>query len=184
MKERSYYHERDVITYNYLKMASYNALEQARQTETGQFYNLMTSMLCCAFALEAFLNHVGMETIDCWSILKKKLSPGEKLDFITNSIKYEPEFGVRPFQSFREIFRFRNELVHAETLYIQKETVEKLLPGEVPKAPKTEWEKKINFEVAQRFFDDTLEIIKVISSLTGIEQRSLGGRTWREISDK
>lgn len=171
--------ERGVITYSYLKMASFNALEQAKQIETGRFYNLMTSMLFCAFTLEAFLNHVGMETIDCWSILKKKLSPEEKLDFIANSIKYEPDFGVRPFQSFKEILKFRNTLVHAETEYIETETIEKLILGEVPKYPETEWERKVDLKVAQRFFDDTLEIIKVISPLSGIEQHSLGWHGWQ-----
>ncbi|EDN67308.1 conserved hypothetical protein [Beggiatoa sp. PS] len=142
--------KRNVITHAYLKMASYNALEQAKQTETGSFYNLMTSMLCCAFAMEAFLNHIGEQQINRWDILKKKLSPNEKLEVITSTIGYKIEKGKRPFQTFQEIFKFRNTLVHAESEYLEEESEQKLIMEEVPKQPKTNWEKQVNLETAQK----------------------------------
>ena len=159
--------ERSVNTYSYLRIACQHALELANKSEEGRLYNCMTAMLFSAFCIEAYLNHLGNQKVDYWHVLKKKLSPEEKLNIISKIIGCEVDYGKRPFQSFTEIFRFRNMLVHAESEYLTVEEEQSLSPDEFPKLPQGKWESEVNLAKAKRFVEDTETLLTKLHMLSG-----------------
>jgi hypothetical protein len=161
-----------VRAYAVLRVASWHALEQATNTESGRFYNCMTSMLFSAFCLEAFLNHVCEGEIDHWQMVERCLRPDEKLDLLSTLFGYPIDYGRRPFQTFGSIFQFRNLLAHAKTEYLGDEYEEVLTELEwptEPEMPQTEWEMLCNLDMAQRFVDDTKEMLVILGEKAGLE---------------
>ncbi|MBN2548377.1 MAG: hypothetical protein JXB15_04410 [Anaerolineales bacterium] len=156
-------------TYAFLRMVSYYALQLAQRPgeESNRFSNCMTSMVFSAFCLEAYLNHLGKDRISLWDAFEK-LAPNEKLDELAKALKFRPDFGQRPYQTFRAIFKLRNLLVHAktETLYQDGEFV--LEPGEPNFSPIARWETEISIERATRFLDDTKVIVCDLSERAGL----------------
>ncbi|MCJ7435880.1 MAG: hypothetical protein MUO77_20565, partial [Anaerolineales bacterium] len=122
-KESEINSKRTLPTYTRLRGVSWYAHQLAQRPEEAneQLSNCMTFMLFSAFCIEAYLNHIGQETISFWDILKKSLSPYETLDVLADVLVFTPEFGCRPYQTFRSIFKLRNLLVHAKTETIMDE---------------------------------------------------------------
>ncbi|MFN8475159.1 MAG: hypothetical protein U0822_23455, partial [Anaerolineae bacterium] len=162
--------DRKLITYVVLHTASWHMLEQAKATEEGRFYNSMAANLFSAFCIEAYLNHLGMEKVPQWGNLERKLSPRDKLDRVTTAIGYTVLYDRPPFQSFIEIFRFRDAVVHGKTAHLTDRSEQKLLLGQKPRLKKTSWEGQLRLEITQRFFDDTRKMIVILHSHAGYDQ--------------
>lgn len=146
--------KRRLSTYSRLRGVSWIALKQAEKSSKDRFYHCLSVMLFSAFSLEAYLNHLGARELDCWDTLKRKLSPQEKLQLLAAAMDFEVDYSCRPFQTFKQIFWFRNTLVHAETELV---TMELLKEGE--SVPLTRWEKLVTLEVAQQFHSDAKAIM-------------------------
>jgi hypothetical protein len=144
--------EKTVYTSAHLRYASWRALEQAREHEKDRFYNCMSCIVFSAFCLEAYFNHLGERIIAFWATIERNLSPREKLDILSVQLDLHLDFGGRPFQSFRPIFRVRNSLAHGKT--------EHLFEEEAVEMPVAEWEEQITIENAERYFDDTRDMIE------------------------
>jgi len=153
---------RKVNTYAYLRAVSWYAYDLANKDEVGCYNHLITSMLFSAFCLEAFLNHVGHDKIPFWDDLQKSLSPQNKVKVISQILVFQPDYSKRPFQTFGDIFKLRNNLVHAETIEI--ENGYQLSNGSAtPIEILSKWEEHITFKYAKRFLDDTKEMIQEIA---------------------
>lgn len=161
--------DRTVRTYARLRAVSWYSLKLAKDTEYGRFLHLMTSMVFSAFCLEAFLNHVGQEKISYWKLLKRKLGPAEKLEVISLALNVVPDDSKRPFQTFKEIFKFRDLLVHAETYRLDVTGEYFLEDDESPPEPLAPWEENISIINAERFLDDSKGIIYKISEAAGYD---------------
>ncbi|MFC1866451.1 hypothetical protein ACFLYB_07070 [Chloroflexota bacterium] len=72
---------RQVNTYYEMWKVSYWTMYQAEQENKGSFFQIMASLIFTAFALEAYLNHVGKNVFDCWDDLER-LSPFAKMNVI------------------------------------------------------------------------------------------------------
>jgi len=119
-KKVNVHSSKTVYTHVYLNIVAEEALNRAKTTEEGSFYSCMTAELFSAFCLEAYLNHLGSQKIPYWESVEKKLGPREKLGIICYEIGLKPDFGSRPFQSFRVLFQLRNSLVHGKTEYLER----------------------------------------------------------------
>jgi len=161
--------ERTLPTYTRLRSVSWYTFKLAEDSAEGSLHHLMTSMLFCAFTIEAFLNHVGDKIFPFWEPLKERLRPRDKLDVLKVALSFEPDFGRRPFQTFRSIFRFRNLLVHAQTETLITEGDFILTDGGSFPEPLTEWEKLLSIDHARRFLDDTKEMVALIAKAAGID---------------
>jgi hypothetical protein len=183
--------EKKINTFIYLKKASQLLLEEANENPEGSGYKYMTSMLNTAFYLEAYLNHLGKEKkYKIWDSLEK-LSPLEKLKVIADIIDYQIDDSRRPFQTFKEIFKFRNSLVHGKTeAYrvneVKKIDVEKPTSKQIPesewKSEKSNWKTVINKKTAERFFEDATKIIEMLHAQAGLPETDLNTFEWSEIS--
>lgn len=171
-----------VLTYSYMRGASWNALEYAKKSIEGQFYNAMTSMAFSAFCIEAYLNHIGQEKITYWQTIERGLSPREKLEVLSNILGISVDYSKRPYQTFLEIFRFRDAIAHGKTERLSIETIERLSEQERPSIPQTRWQKLCTLETATRYFEDTEQIVKELHERAGYESNpflTLGLGGWK-----
>jgi hypothetical protein len=160
--------ERSVYTYGYLHSAADWALEQAKGTEEGRFYNCMSLIILSAFCIEAYLNHIGSILLPYWDDeVKKDLSIHNKLKIICHNLNLVPDFSKRPFQSFKHIVKFRNLMAHATSEKILNRGIQVVGDGEQLKYPETWWEQHSTLKIAKRWLDDVESIISKITAATG-----------------
>ena len=143
-----------VYSYSYLTMAAEGSLKQARKSKGDPFFECMSALLFSALAMEAFLNHAGSQILPRWDILKKKLSPKEKLDLIFAVKGIEVDWGSRPYQSFIDVIKYRNMLAHAETEDVKPEII--FSAGSSP----NHWHAFCKIEFAEKISSDISRIIK------------------------
>ena len=72
----------------------------------------MASIIFSAFALEAYLNHLGKKiyTKKEWEIFER-IKPLDKLDLISEKFNIDLNKGSRPFQTIKAVFKFRKTLI-------------------------------------------------------------------------
>jgi len=164
---------RKIYSYNaHLAAADYFLDAAGGEDNQSEKINSMGTLVFSAFALEAFLNHVGPQLLEVWDNehLKKHLSPGAKLGVIAKCIGLEIDFESRPFQTFRTLFRFRNVMAHSATEKLSEENAKHFLQIGVGYWPAAEWEKLCSAEVAKNALKDVERIIDLIEDKSGIEQ--------------
>jgi len=122
-----------------------------------------------AFSMEAYLNHLGSETIPYWATLERRLGPGEKLDVLTKHLLPSIDLAKKPFHTFSVLFGFRNALVHGRTEYLTAESTQCLSEDAVPWLPETKWEKMISQPMAERFLADTKSMIQILQASAHLE---------------
>ncbi|MBW4423516.1 MAG: hypothetical protein KME50_03370 [Nostoc desertorum CM1-VF14] len=171
--------QRNVNTFMYLKQASRVLLNQAKANQEGSFYNYMTSMLTSAFYLEAYLNHSGFkfygirENNSYWKYFEK-LNPNKKLEKWSEMICFKIDYGRRPFQTFKEIFKFRNKLVHGKSEIINVNQIQKASEEHTyTQLPKLNWEKMVNMQTAERFLNDAIEMVEMLNKQAGFSSTEL-----------
>ncbi len=168
---------RYVYTFSVLSNASFCSLELAKESEEGQLHNCMFSMLSSAFALEAYLNHLGQDKFGEkeWEKIERGMSVESKLRVLAKLINYDLDFGKRPCQTFRKIMWYRNTMVHAGTEILPYEEVQVYDPVEGPAEPETKWEQATTLETAERFYEDTRAMIDQLNEANRMyEARRLG----------
>ncbi len=140
--------ERNILTeeqfiYVYLFEAAKHALEQAESAAEDRFYNCMFSIVFSAFCIEASLNQIGEKLFPFWSELEL-LNHKQKLNIIAKQLELSPDFSHSPFQSYSEIFKFRNLVAHAK-------------PGEF-----SNFERLCDFDHAKKFLLDSKDMVTEI----------------------
>ena len=60
------------------------------------------------------MRHIGAEDLPYWDEdIKKGLSIKNKFKIICHSVNFAPHYTGRPFQSFKDIIKYRNLMAHA-----------------------------------------------------------------------
>jgi hypothetical protein len=157
-----------VFTYVRLHEAAKCVLEQAEATEEGRFYHCMCSNVLSAFCIEAYLNHICEKLVPYWNDeLKKDISVRNKLTIICGHLNLTLDFSCRPFQSWDDIFAFRNQLAHGKSENISYHGTQTIRDDELPKYPKTWWEECSNIVTAKRWLADTESMVTKIHEAAG-----------------
>ena len=155
-----------IYSYGYLMMAAGAAHERAQilaKADKEPFIDSLNTVLHCALALEAFMNHLGAQAMPHWTPLKRKLSPVEKLETLAAHGSLQIDWSKSPYQSFKEAMTFRNLIVHAET-----EDVE--APGDSHEDhPQTKWQSFCTMNRAGRILTDTKDIIANLPGQLNLE---------------
>ena len=101
------------ISYAYVTLhnAAFYALQAAKESVDGRFFNCLTAMVFTAFSLEAYLNHLGTSEFPDWVKFERNRSPRQKLEMLTAKREYSPDFSKTPFGTFDHIFTFRKKIV-------------------------------------------------------------------------
>jgi predicted TIM-barrel fold metal-dependent hydrolase len=147
--------ERTVHVYAELWHASRCVLEAGIRDPRGSAWQFLSSAILTAFALEAYLNHVGMGGVRSGVITQvdwdhiEQLAPLEKHEELCARF-HAPraaDKGIRPLQTVVQLLQFRNSLAHgrSETLKprdIQRDVNSKL-DDFLGQRPLTDWEQLI-----------------------------------------
>ena len=152
--------KRYFITHNHLiGAAEYFAQQMTVKSEIS--FNAMGCALFCALALEASINYIGSEKFSIWNEhLEKKLSPQGKLELIASHAQYKVDYGQKPFQSFRELFKLRNQLVHGKM---------QVLDYKDARRPTSLLETLCTGERAKSFLQDTEQMVTILHDISGVE---------------
>ena len=177
---------RGVYTFNVLFNGCNYALKLAQEREEGIRYTCMFSMLSAAFAVEAYLNHLGQDRFGKreWKVIGRNMSPEAKLRLLAKLTNYNPDFGRRPCQTFSEIMGYRNRMVHARTETLTFVEGQVYDPTTGPTEPETGWEQATTLETAERFYKDSLELVRQLHEAAGLPEYLLqfGVSGWSEWS--
>jgi hypothetical protein len=158
--------KRTVFTFAFLSGAAYHAISDGKARREGSFFEWMTAAVFSAFALEAYLNHLGPQRFKCWEELER-LSLEAKLSLILEDLGKHPSFSRRPFQTIKVLLRLRNALAHGRTELVEEETIQHLLAGERPRYPAATWEKLCTERDAARFHEDSVAVIQQLDEWAG-----------------
>jgi hypothetical protein len=158
--------EKTTYPYVYLHEASYYSLQEAKAEEEGSFFKLMGSMLFSTFCIEGYINFLGEKKIPSWNQIERNLGRDGRLRKLLQILGMNPNMTRRPFKTYTELFVFRDALVHSRVAHF---TITGSLRStrQRPPKPLPEWEKLINRQTAQRFFDDTTRIIRMMNRKAG-----------------
>jgi hypothetical protein len=156
-------------TFAYLRSVSWTCLKRAKESIHGRNLFIASSMVFSAFSIEAYLNHLGRSVTEFCDSVERKLSPREKLNLLASVLRFHVDYGSRPFQTFVDMFAFRNALAHGRTESLTQETLQFLSEDEVPELPRTKWEESISLESADRYLADSKEIVLRLNSKANLE---------------
>lgn len=151
---------REAKAYIQSLMIAEHLATRAFQKGENAAHDARASLVFIAFTIEAFCNHVGWKLTPDFEEFDK-LRAMDKLRRAAELAGFPLSLGQRPFQTFGDIFRFRNEMAHSCTQEVQaSRTIPRPTadsPAEMPKPPPTEWEAYCTPEVLQRALEDVRE---------------------------
>jgi hypothetical protein len=164
--------ERRVNTFAVLHSASWHALQDGIAEQKGSFYEWMMANVFAAFSLEAYLNHLGPLRFKCWESLEH-LSIESKLALLLEDLNQRPDFSRRPFQTVKDMFRFRNQMAYGKGERVEEISIQKLFPSESPRYPQVKWETQCTQNTATRFTEDAKAVILQLHTWAGLDTRLL-----------
>lgn len=152
------------------KAAAY-FLKLARKTKEGGLYTTAASLIHSSFTHEAFLNSLGSKVISFWDELDR-LPVEKKLKIICKQIGYKPDYGSRPYQTLKELFRFRNRLAHGRDEFVRVEGKKIKVTSDIDyfNALGPDWEQYCTVENAIIALEDITTIANDLNEQAGIEK--------------
>ena len=111
--------EREVRTFADLNHGADVLLNFAKNEPKGSYYTTMASLLLTAFTFEAYLNHLGAKLFSYWENVES-IRVMDKYAVICGHFEVEPDMGRRPYQTLRDLFRFRNSIAHGKSVILTK----------------------------------------------------------------
>jgi len=169
-------------TFAHLWAATKRMLDLAEDEKNAQLrYLTMSSMLYCAFTMEAFLNHVGKLVTETWDETEIWFGPKQKLKYIIGNLEATFDLSKRPFQTFDDLFVYRNWLAHGKTEVVHEPTIIETSVGPDFEF-ESEWEKWTTYETAKRFKEDLYNMMVKIYNVKRLESTGmevLGGAQYK-----
>lgn len=163
----------EVRTFVTLRYSSWCLLDRAKERREGWFYECMASLVFSAFTFEAYLNHVGSRCCSFWSSIER-IPYREKVTVLAKLLKFDADFGRRPFQTIGQLFGMRNLLAHGRTEYIDKSFTVTAIPDVREIVSKlTDWEEYISLESAAQAYEDVTEAVEIINRCPTVREKHL-----------
>lgn len=153
--------EREVKTFWDLFHASYVMLEITSEITEGQYYTIMSSILFSAFSFEAYLNHLGSKRIPFWDEIES-IRVLDKYNVLAKQFSINPDYGRKPYQILKELFKFRNSLAHGKSKILTYSAVVDATVNVHDYEPHEHWEEFCTLENAKLV---RVEIEKLITEL-------------------
>ena len=109
--------EEEAYPHEYLWRAGEVISEIAERDSDPSYHTILPAIVTTYFAYEAFLNFLGFVAFrENWTTVERGLDNEGKLDKIVSKLpaNFAYDKGARPYQSIKELSKFRNEVVHAK----------------------------------------------------------------------
>lgn len=125
--------------------------------------------LFCAFAFEAYLNHLLREEHPSAADLDRLPWEG-KLRVITQHLGMRPDMGSAPFQRVKALFKLRDLRAHGRDILVKKS-----VSGEIPYdfVQSETWWARISQADAESFLEDTRAAIRMLNAARPTPNESL-----------
>jgi hypothetical protein len=161
--------ERTVRTDFELWHTSWCLVEAGKETETGSAHQFRASLIFTAFALEAYLNHLGPQLLQNWISIERRRSPQAKLKLLCRKLAIKADWSARPWLTINELFSYRNSLAHGrgeELKEVYRDSVENY-QKRFYDLPRAQWEKYSSLKTAQQARDDVDVIVNLLHQKGG-----------------
>lgn len=112
--------QRSVHMYSELWHAAGCVLQVGAENPAGSSWQFLSGVVLTAFAFEAYLNHVGARSFECWDELDR-LPPFAKLELLCEKlgVKFSEGPGARPLQTIGRVLTFRNTMAHGRSIEVE-----------------------------------------------------------------
>lgn len=171
-------------TYWWLYKAAKFNLKLAKTQQEGNNYICMAVVIFTAFMIEALLNHIidiQLTTLNDEEKNKLKFSaPKDKLKEILQKINFPFDSQSPSYLAFCEIFDYRKELAHGNTIVKTAGTLENVHIDEQREICTVvgDWHSKTTSQNAEKLFNLAKELMEKISKHAGINfPFALGGES-------
>ncbi|MGF6595161.1 hypothetical protein [Pseudomonas sp. 2835] len=159
----------EVNTFVYLYKSAQISLESARQSEIGQFYNLLNASVMLSFVVEAYVNHLG--------VIKGYPEWGENSDRTPTWKKYEKlrstiglgDTAIRDaYPLVTGVIEFRNTMAHGRTKTheINEVSDNVLWPGCTK--IRTGWQKFLVLDNVEAVHNSVVELVVELHQAAGL----------------
>jgi hypothetical protein len=161
-------------TFAYLFKDACMAHEHGKAVKEGCIYFFLNALVCAAFAVEGYCNHLGEKRIKLWKYLERS-SVYDKLNILADDLGFTPQWGGRPYQTLNQLIAFRNTVAHART---------EIVTGDSSQLTDLEpdWMSKCEADHVQRVLDDVKEVIEDLQTRANLPKYPLNtmatGASW------
>ena len=143
-------------------------LELAKTEEVGSMYALVSSLIFSAFAMEAYLNHLGNLREKEWDKVERSYSKLEKLKKFCKCANLTVDQKARPYITVTEIFRFRDQMAHGKTTIDEISfEFDQIDDFSLRPAIENRWQLLVKIERADEAVHDVEHLIKVLHCKLG-----------------
>ncbi len=114
--------QRPVHSYAELWHASHCVLEAGLRNPVGSSWQFLSSAVLTAFTFEAYLNHIGPQTVDDWDT-KERFALWSKFKLLRKAlgVTFPRGKSVRPLKTVADLFSFRDSLAHGKSHELRSE---------------------------------------------------------------
>ena len=167
--------KKTTITFVYMRTGAKHMLELAEQSQDGQLYALIASLVFSAFTLESYLNHLGQLRHSDWDKIERQYPKLKKYKMFCEAAKLEVDFTARPYCTMVELFAFRDQMAHGKTT---TEAVRTMIDADGPRLPQinndTDWQAFATIERAREGIDDVEALVKELHKANGYTGNPFG----------
>ena len=166
-KDAIYTGTREVRTFVDLNHGAKVLIQTAQEVPKGNYYTTMGALLLTAFTFEAYLNHLGQKLFKFWGEIESIRVLGKYM-VLCKELDITPDFSVRPNQTLKSLFKFRNAIAHGKSQVLEETKEESSKDDPYDHTPKAHWEEYCTLDNARRASQDIEKIITELHKQAGL----------------
>lgn len=125
--------------------------------------------ILCAFAIEAYLNHVGAMKVRTWESVER-LGPKEKLELLEELCSFSIDREGPIYGTFTAVLAFRNTVAHGRNdVWLEVgDPLELMETGMKGSRPRAHWELRASPTEVRKWLDNAEEMMRLIQKAAGL----------------
>lgn len=169
MKKVIFEGSKEIRTYYDLNHGADTLIWIAEEFPKGSNYTIMSILLLRTFTFEAYLNHLGAKTFEFWAEVDS-IRVMDKYILLCKHLKLFPDYSKRPYQTLKQLFKFRNAIAHGRSELLKKTEVLHISSSGDPydHIPKAAWKEYGTINNAKKAKKDVELIIKELHQCAGL----------------
>jgi len=189
MRDAIFEGSKEIRTYYDLNHGANALIRIAEGFPKGSYYTIMSSILLRAFTFEAYLNHLGTKTFEFWEEVDS-IRVMDKYVLLCKHLKVSPDYSKRPYQTLRQLFKFRNAIAHGRSVLLNETKEVHSSEDPIDHIPKAEWQEYCDLKNAQRAKEDIESIVEELHECAGLgkypfmDSVGIGGITVKSAQQK